>query len=79
MGKKGVSLFKESLMKIKSSKLFNKFRHSKLNPYHRGVVEIEASNLEEAKRIAREKAIERIKNSKNRKTLLNRAEKKSLT
>ena len=58
--------FKKIWMKIKSSKLFNKFRHSSLNPYHHGVPKIEADNLEEARKIARKQVIERIKNSDNK-------------
>ena len=54
--------FKRIWMKIKSSKLFNKFRQSRLNPYHRGLPNIEADNLEEAKTIARKQIVEKIKN-----------------
>ena len=52
---------KKLWMKIKSSKMFEKFRRSKLNPYHRGVMEIEAENLREAEQIARKKIIEKLK------------------
>lgn len=40
--------------KIKESDLYKNFRASKLNPYHFGVKEIKADNLEKARRIARE-------------------------
>ena len=44
--------------KIKESKPFKKFRASKkLNPYHRGLIEINAETLAEAKKIARRNAI----------------------
>lgn len=52
---------KKIWMKIKSSKLYQKFRHSSLNPYHRGLPKIEANNLAEAKKIARQKAIDKVK------------------
>ena len=39
---------------IKESDLYKNFRASKLNPYHFGVKEIKADNLEKARRIARE-------------------------
>lgn len=50
---------KKIWMKIKSSKLYEKFRHSNLNPYHRGLPEIEADNLDEARKIARKNAIDK--------------------
>lgn len=44
--------------KIKKSNLFKKFRKSKiLNPYHHGLIEIDAETLAEAKKIARRNAI----------------------
>ena len=55
---KALSGLKKIWYKIKGSKPFNKFRESKLNPYHWGLEEIEASSLAEAKEIARQKAIE---------------------
>jgi len=58
-------LLRKVWMKIKSSKLFNKFRHSDLNPYHRGLPKIEAENLDEAKKIARQNAIEETKQNKS--------------
>ena len=48
-------------MKIKSLKAFDKFRHSKLNPYHRGLPEIKADSLDEAKQKARGQIIENLK------------------
>jgi len=38
---------------IKQSRIFNWFRHSRLNPYHLGLKNIEAENLEDAKLKAR--------------------------
>lgn len=52
---------KKFWMKIKSSKWFNKFRQSDLNPYHKGLPKIEAESFSEAKKIARQKAIEKAK------------------
>lgn len=43
-------------IKAKKSKLYDKFRHSDLNPYHYGVRKIDAPTLDEAKKIAREDA-----------------------
>ena len=40
-------------MKIKRAKLFEMFKHSRLNPYHFGLMHIKAQNLEEAREIAR--------------------------
>ena len=56
-------LLKKIWMKIKSSELFKRFRHSNLNPYHRGIPEIKADSLAEAKSLARKQFIENIKNS----------------
>lgn len=53
-----LSGLKKIWYRIKKSKLFNRFRHSKLNPYHWGLEEIEAPTPEKAKEIARQKAIE---------------------
>ena len=55
-------LLKKIWMKIKSSKLFEHFRRSSLNPYHRGIPKIEAETLDEAKQTARKQFIEKIKN-----------------
>lgn len=55
---KTLSGLKKIWYKIKKSKLFNKFRQSKLNPYHWGLEEIEAQTPKEAKEIARKKAID---------------------
>ena len=60
--RKAFPLIKKIWMKIKSSKLFGRFRHSNLNPYHRGIPEIKADSLIEAKQNARLKFIEQIKN-----------------
>ena len=57
---------KKIWMKIKTSKLFNKFRQSSLNPYHRGLPKIKAESLAEAKAIARRKIIEKLQNSENK-------------
>lgn len=54
---------KKIWIKIKSSELFNRFRHSDLNPYHRGIPKIEADTLKEAKQMARQKFIKQIKNT----------------
>lgn len=51
---------KKIWMKIKSSKLYQNFRHSKLNPYHRGIPEIEANSLDEARQEARKSIIEKL-------------------
>ena len=51
---------KKIWMKIKSSKLYQNFRHSKLNPYHRGIPEIEADSLDEARQEARKSIIEKL-------------------
>ena len=64
-------------LKIKSSKLFNKFRHSNLNPYHRGVIEISAETLEEAKKIARQHVIEKNKHPETRTRRENRSKRRS--
>ena len=46
--------FKENIWyPLISSKLFNLYRHSRLNPYHRGLKEIKAKSLEQAKLKAR--------------------------
>lgn len=58
--RKAFPFIKKIWMKIKSSKLFSRFRHSSLNPYHRGVPKIEADTLQEAKETARRKIIEKI-------------------
>ena len=42
--------------KIKSSDLYDAFRHSDFNPYHRGIRKVEADTLDEARRIVREDA-----------------------
>lgn len=55
-------LVKKIWMKIKSSKLFDRFRKSSLNPYHRGIPDIKADTLEEAKQTARQEFIKQIKN-----------------
>ena len=44
--------------KVRNSKLFKWFRGSRLNPYHWGLEDIKAKTPEEAKKIARKKAIE---------------------
>lgn len=59
--RKAFPFIKKIWMKIKSSKLFNRFRQSSLNPYHRGVRHIEADSLPEAKQTARQQIIEKIK------------------
>jgi len=51
---------KKLWMKIKSSRLFDKFRHSNLNPYHRDVPEIKAENLSEARQIFRKQLIDKL-------------------
>lgn len=56
---------KKLWMKIKSSKLYKKFRHSELNPYHRGLTSVEADSLSEAKKIARKEAIAKAKMQQN--------------
>ena len=63
--------------KIKATKLFNKFRHSNLNPYHRGVMEIKADSLQEARQIARRQIIERIKHPETQKISKHKAQKRS--
>ncbi|MBO7098229.1 MAG: hypothetical protein J6W11_06310 [Alphaproteobacteria bacterium] len=55
-------LLRKIWLKIKSTTLFDKFRHSNLNPYHRNVPEIKAENLTEATKTARKIAIEKISN-----------------
>lgn len=59
--RKAFPFIKKIWMKIKSSKLFNRFRRSSLNPYHRGVPHVEADSLQEAKQTARRQIIEKIK------------------
>lgn len=54
---------KKVWMRIKQSKLFDDFRHSDLNPYHKGMPKIEADSLDEAKKIARQQAIAKLQNS----------------
>lgn len=63
--RKAFPFLKKIWMKIKTSKLFNKFRQSRLNPYHHGLPKIDADSLEEAREIARERVIEKIKRSKD--------------
>lgn len=59
---KALSGLKQLWYKVKKSNLFKKFRASKIfNPYHRGVFEVEAETLEEARKIARRNAIENYK------------------
>ncbi len=62
--------------KIKSSKPFTEFRHSNLNPYHRGVMEVKADSLEEARKIARQEIVERIKHPETQKISRNNPEKR---
>ena len=49
-------LLKKIWMSFKNTKIYNKFRHSDLNPYHMGVRKIEAKTLDEARRIMRDDA-----------------------
>lgn len=47
---------REYYIKAKKTPLYDKFRHSGLNPYHFGVRKVKADSLDEAKRIIREDA-----------------------
>ena len=55
---------KKIWMKIKNSVPFQSFRHSKLNPYHRNIPDIEASSLDEARQKAHALALDNLKNGK---------------